>query len=233
MSSVKKPHEKKQSYAGTIAIFSIFILFLGYFIFIEKDRPATTESTPTPTETYELLSFTTSEVNKITIQGATSLLELNNNTEAGQWEIVNDENIKADSDKVMTLIKDIQALEGLQKLTTEETPEALGLAPITQSITITKQDGSSQTLIIGKKTPAAERYYVQVEGSTEIYIIGATVTSILEKTGEDLKWVPPTPTPEPTATENPDTQPEKNTAPSDEPINLEELGIEPVEEPAS
>lgn len=205
--------KKKSPFLGTGIIFVVFIAFLAYFVFYEQGRPATTEPTPTPATTYDVLTFASSEVSTISIQheGEVLLIEKEGTEDTPTWEIREPAAMQADDSKVRTLIKDIQTIQATQKIEGEATADLslYGLDTTKNSLTITRNNAEDITLLIGQEVTTGGSYYAQQQGQPVIFIItSSTLDTILQKTTDDLKWEP---TPTPTATTIPTATPEPDT----------------------
>lgn len=101
----------------------------------------------------------------------------------GAWVYEPRTTFALDSAKVDTMLGDLQAVESVRTVTdTAEGAASYGLAEPALVITVTGNDGTSQTLSVGDKNASNGDYYASVSGKTGIYTISADVYNAFDVT---------------------------------------------------
>jgi len=187
------------------AIILLILLALvigGYFLI--KNRPGEEEEV-TPTTTTAML-IQESE------HGNLTLLEITDNSTGtaiglkrfsdGKWFIIAPIEMPADQGEVTAAETQIFALKVLSSLESTSDFSAFGLSTPAYVISLTFEDGTEQSILVGTKTPTSSGYYVQEDG--KVYVVSTySLDGIL-----GLVNSPPylaTPTPSPSDTPSTDT----------------------------
>lgn len=91
----------------------------------------------------------------------------------GNWYWTEDADFPLDDSTLTSLESLAEDYKAEKQLEISDTLEAYGLEDSTQSLTLTDDDGSSTTILLGGAT--GENYYAMVEGGDSIYTVGTTL----------------------------------------------------------
>lgn len=102
----------------------------------------------------------------------------------GNWYWADDADFPLDTSTLTSLESLAEDYKAEKELEISDTLEAYGLADSTQSLTLTDDDGSSTTILLGGAT--GENYYAMVEGGDTIFTVGTTLADSLSKSLYDM-----------------------------------------------
>ncbi|GEM_PF-2747823 len=94
----------------------------------------------------------------------------NESKEGASWKIREAENKKIDEDEVDILLGDIIRLEGV-RFVTGKNPKDVGLVKSDTFLEITTENNKSYRIIVGKKNPKEEQFYVKLKDGEYIYLV--------------------------------------------------------------
>jgi hypothetical protein len=106
----------------------------------------------------------------------------------GSWQITAPQALAADSDAVGPLVTALASLAS-DRLIEDKSGDltGYGLAAPSETITITKKDGKTETVLIGDDTPTQSGAFVKLASDPRIFTIAAFTKTSLDKGVKDLR----------------------------------------------
>jgi Domain of unknown function (DUF4340) len=106
----------------------------------------------------------------------------------GKWQIVQPKPLAADQDSVKSLVSSLSSLAS-DRLIEDKTSDlsSYGLAAPSEQVKITRNDGKTQTLLIGDDTPTGSGAFAKLESDPRVFMIASYVKTSLDKTSKDLR----------------------------------------------
>jgi hypothetical protein len=107
---------------------------------------------------------------------------------SGTWEITQPKAMAADQDAVSALVNALASL-GSDRLIEEKAGDlgGYGLTAPSETISITKKDGKTDTLLVGDDTPTQAGTFVKLANDSRVFTIPTYVKANLDKTPKDLR----------------------------------------------
>jgi len=172
---------------GRLLVAALLLATLaGLFWWSNKKEASAMKAPPTPATT-KILEVPQDQIQSLTIEKAGSdSLELKR--VAGKWSITAPKALPADQDTVSSMLSTFGTLNA-DKLLDEKAPnlEQFGLTKPSLSVTATKQDGNTVTLLFGDETPTNSGSYAELAGDPRVFIVASYHKSSLDKTENDLR----------------------------------------------
>ena len=170
---------KKKKVQMIVLVIAALLCVGAYFLIRSLDLEEETEETETV-----ITDFSSEDVTELTVSGDISL---DFTREDGEWKekSIPDEAIV--QGEVDTLVSRISSLATTE--TVLEAPSDLseyGLSEPFRTVTATLSDQTSVTVHMGNESSLLGKYYIQVEGDDNVYLISAYIVSGFEKTPEDF-----------------------------------------------
>jgi hypothetical protein len=107
---------------------------------------------------------------------------------ADKWEITAPKPMPADQDSVNSMVSSLSSLSSDKLIDDKPTDlNPFGLNAPTEQITITKKDGKSQTLLLGKDSPVGSGVYAKLANDPRVFTLPSYAKSNLDKTPKDLR----------------------------------------------
>lgn len=106
----------------------------------------------------------------------------------GKWQIVQPKPLAADQDSVKSLVSSLASLASDRLI--EDKPSDLssyGLTAPSEQVKITRNDGKTQTLLVGDDTPTGSGTFAKLEDDPRVFMIASYVKTSLDKTSKDLR----------------------------------------------
>ncbi len=106
----------------------------------------------------------------------------------GKWQIVQPKPLAADQDSVKSLVTSLSSLASDRLI--EDKPSDLssyGLTAPSEQVKITRNDGKTQTLLVGDDTPTGSGTFAKLENDPRVFMIASYVKTSLDKTSKDLR----------------------------------------------
>jgi ribosomal protein L12E/L44/L45/RPP1/RPP2 len=106
----------------------------------------------------------------------------------GKWQIIGPKPQRADQDTVKSLISSLATLNAdkvVEDKASDLSPYGLNAPPL--DVTIVKNDGKSQDVLIGDDEPTGGGTYAKLAGGPQVYAIASYVKTSIDKTPNDLR----------------------------------------------
>lgn len=185
---------KKQIKQYIIAIVALIVCVVGYLLADNYSKSKKMEAEEESSKAAETNGKVILEIEDTSvISGLSYQLEGETvklfKSEDGNWESENDKSLKIDSNAVESLIvAELTTITGEKVETESEDISPYGFDAPTNTIVITKTDGTSDTLIIGSQNEFnTEKYYLMVEGDENVYVVDSAVPNAFSTALEDLE----------------------------------------------
>ncbi|MBQ3599686.1 MAG: DUF4340 domain-containing protein [Lachnospiraceae bacterium] len=163
---------KKQTKKLLIALFALLILAGGY-VALMLFSP--TEETEEKTEEDEVV-YTVEEdtIRKITYTNSNGTIELV--LEEDAWSSPTDEACPVNGYTVKSMITALQEIKASRTITKEEADlEEFGFSDPTLVVDFEQKDGTKTTYTLGMLNNVVDKYYFQVSGNDNVYLIDSTL----------------------------------------------------------
>lgn len=152
-----------------------------------KKHPQTAETKAPADASVKLLNVPDDQLSQLEIKkkDGTTLLLLKRN---GKWTIGGPQPYAADQDAASGVASALAPLTADSAL--EDKPSNLagfGLATPTVTVTATRKDGKTDTIVFGDEVPAGSQVYVQHAGDPKVYLVPTSAKSSFEKSTNDLR----------------------------------------------
>jgi hypothetical protein len=186
-----------ERYRTTIIMVVALILLGGVALFLNNNN-ASSPGTATPAPiTY--VWEDASPVSAIEVVSSTGKVQLNKDPVLGSWTSPEPEHNPADLFAVSGVADSLQKLQAMFALTGTSDLAQYGLSanPIVVTLTFSDTQKTTRSLNIGTTTPDGTGYYVNVPGSTTVYVVSNSTIEPLRSWLTTPPVQQPTPTPIP------------------------------------
>ncbi|MBI2755586.1 MAG: DUF4340 domain-containing protein [Chloroflexi bacterium] len=183
------------------ALAFVVVLAVLFGVVLGLDQFKVGQATPTPTanqdESVALFQFDDRKATTVTVRSAdkTSSFEKSGDT----WKITGSED-PANALSVSSLLIRMSQMKGTRKIDAPDLTQ-FGLAEPKGEVTVVLDDGSTNRLLLGDKTPVSTGYYAKNADAPGVTVIPTQFGADVERLANDPKE-PATPTPRPTPTES-------------------------------
>ncbi len=171
---------KKQNVQLTILAILCLICAGGYFWIRGRDFE-TQEEIPETVVT----DFEADEVTGLTVTGDNELDFVRG--EDGEWTETSLEGESIDQSSVNMLLSQIGGITTRE--TVVKSPEDLeqyGLEEPFRTITARLSDGSAVTILAGDESSLLSKYYIQIQGDPDVYLVSSYIVTDFDKTAEEF-----------------------------------------------
>lgn len=171
---------KKQNVQLTILAILCLICAGGYFWIRSRDFE-TQEEIPETVVT----DFKADEVTGLTVTGDNELDFVRG--EDGEWTETSLEGESIDQSSVNMLLSQIGGITTRE--TVVKSPEDLaqyGLEEPFRTITARLSDGSAVTILAGDESGLLSKYYIQIQGDPDVYLVSSYIVTDFDKTAEEF-----------------------------------------------
>jgi len=170
-----------------LLVAAVVLAALSVGVWWTKKHPQTPETKTAADTTVKLVNLPDDQLKELDIKkkDGTTLLLLKQN---GKWAIAGDEPYAADQDATSGVVSTLAPLTADSVL--EEKPSDLsGFGLVTPAITVTatRKDGKTETILFGDDVPAGSQVYVQHAGDPKVYLVPTSAKSPFEKSTNDLR----------------------------------------------
>ncbi|HSD10858.1 MAG TPA: DUF4340 domain-containing protein [Candidatus Binatia bacterium] len=168
-------------FRNTFAIAVLFLALAGYLYFVEKPRHEQ------EAEQKKLLRFQPDDVSQVTLTYPDKQIVVKK-TGAG-WQLHKPIDARADQTAVQNLVRAVGDAEVRRTLEADAKPlEVYGLDKPETIVTLTLSNGTALPSIrVGKAAPVGFSAYVQLEGSTDVRIVGSVFQTGMKREVKDLR----------------------------------------------
>jgi len=186
---------------STWILLAVLALFIGAYFYLKAHPLQLSAPTPTPTATESSFLITKEDdtLTKVVITDAQGNTFQMGRDAAGNWAITQPELAAADQSQAEAAETQLFALKVVTTLETSPSPDAIGLDPAADTISLEFSSSRQQILEVGGLTPTSSGYYVQLED--KIYVVSQYSIDAVVKLLQNPPYLA-TPTPVP-ATETP------------------------------
>jgi hypothetical protein len=166
---------------------AVVLAALSAGVWWAKKHPQTPDAKSPTDTTAKVLNIPEEQLTKLEIKkkdGSTLLLTKEN----GKWTIGGAESFAADQDATTGIASALAPLNADSVL--EEKPSDIasyGLATPSLSVTATRKDGKTDTILFGDDVPAGSQVYVQRLGDSRVYLVATSAKTSFEKSTNDLR----------------------------------------------
>jgi len=181
---------------STWILLAVLAVFIGAYFYLKAHplRFSTSTPTPTATETSFLITKDNDTLTKVVITDAEGDIFQMGRDAADNWAITKPKPAAADQSKAEAAETQLFALRILTTLETSPSPDAIGLNPPADTISLEFSSSRLQVLKVGSLTPTGSGYYVQLED--KIYVISKDAIDAVLKLLQNPPYLA-TPTPLP------------------------------------
>ncbi len=104
------------------------------------------------------------------------------------WQMTAPEPLPVDQEAVSSLVSTVSSLTS-DRLVEEKTDDfgSFGLTTPTLEVTVTKNDGKTEKLLIGDETPTGSGHFARLAGDPRVFSIASFNKTSLDKTAKDLR----------------------------------------------
>ncbi|HRJ75455.1 MAG TPA: DUF4340 domain-containing protein [Anaerolineales bacterium] len=188
---------------GTWVTILVLAVVIAIAYYLNRNAETTTEAEITPTVEAQFVFDSTKIVKSIEVQPAEGqTIAIERNAE-NVWVLTQPDAVEADPALAEAAASQLSALRISDEI--DGDPSIFGLDAPTYIITVTFDDGTSNTLEVGDSTPTNNGYYVRLDGQDMLIVSLSGIDSLT-----NLANFPPylyTPTPTATATPLPTVTP--------------------------
>ncbi len=173
-----------------LAIIVVIILALGAaYIFVQKlpDKKPEVAQTPAPTATtISLFTTTVDQIKQVSVKNPKESYTIVKNGEA--WGVLEMDGVTFLPTALESAVSDYASITALMKVDeTAERKAQFGLATPDATITVTLQDGTAKTFLIGDKVPGLSDRYMMEKDAGAIYTISSIKAQTIYKTTKDFR----------------------------------------------
>lgn len=188
--------KKKRGLNLVVLLLALVILVVAYVAYdiyekkqSEEDVAATEED-----DTINVLTVEEDDITSIYYKNETTELTLIQNSE-GAWVNQDNQEVPLNSTYTNKMASTIESVTASKQVTDNaEDLSEFGLDVPTLTVTVTKADGSSETVLVGSKSPLGDGYYACLDGSTTVYLLATTFYSAYNYSAVELTEVATAPT---------------------------------------
>jgi len=147
----------------------------------DADKPATDAAA-------KILSIPEDQIKEIKLKksgGEETVLDKGSD---GKWQITAPKAQRADQDTVKSLVSSVATLNADKTVEDNASDlSAYGLGSPSLDVTVVKNDGKAQDLLVGDDAPTGGSSYAKVSGNPHVYTIASYVKTSIDKTPNDLR----------------------------------------------
>ncbi len=167
----------------------VLLAVLGGLVCWSNKQKAAEEAKPkTETAATKIVAIPADQITQITLQKKAGEPIVLKKSAPGKWDMVEPKPYRVDSDAVASLTGTLNPLNAGEVVEQKAANlGAFGLETPALRVTVTKKDGSSQTLLIGDDTPTGGDAYAKLASDPKIYTVSTTARTSLDKTAQDLR----------------------------------------------
>jgi len=166
-----------------IVVAAILLIFICVFLIIKKTDLL--EEKIDEVTTYDVVSLDSEEVNSLSylLDGQKIMLKKTGET----WKVEGDNSIELDSDSVSSMAKKASSITSTTLIPDVSDLGEYGLDKPQNTITVTLNDGSSISLLIGDSEDMSGGYYAKAENDSNVYVISSSTKSGIIKDLDSIK----------------------------------------------
>ncbi|MGO4881940.1 MAG: DUF4340 domain-containing protein [Bryobacteraceae bacterium] len=172
---------------GLLAAVIVLAALGGVLYWSNRKQKADAAKTPADTTT-KILSIPDDQFKEIKIKKTGAETIVLDKGGDGKWQIAEPKPQRADQDAAKSLVSSLASLNAdktVEDKATDLTP--YGLNSPTLDVTVVKNDGKSQDLLVGDDVPTGGGSYAQRAGDPHVYTIASFVKTSIDKTPNDLR----------------------------------------------
>ncbi|MEW6407439.1 MAG: DUF4340 domain-containing protein [Patescibacteria group bacterium] len=177
---------KNFRFKGTVIMFLIFVVLLGFVLLFEKKRPTKTEEelTGEKKETFTVWDINKDEVQKLEISYKNQNFKIVK--EEDKWQALKSRGFEAKKEKVDEILEDLVKLEGEKKIT-EANLADFGLDKPELKAKITLKNRKQFELLIGNENPEKTKNYAKRSDENYVFLVDQSLKESLEIKEGELK----------------------------------------------
>ncbi len=186
----------------TIGVIVVLALLGGYiwYAFLREGAPPTTPVTPEPTAIL-FLSFEFDKVQTLQVRDVKNNKTTRVTRDGDTWKMEQPAQGEAFLERVEKLVFDLARVTATRKLNPQSDLAQFGLNPAQYETSLTLQDGSAFTILLGNENTGADAFYAMKNGDAAIYLIDTSIGETIQEFVTMPPYTPtPSATPEPIAT---------------------------------
>jgi len=172
---------------GLLAAVIVLAVLGGALYWSNRKQKADAAKPSTDTVT-KILSIPDDQIKEIKIKKTGADTTVLDKGSDGKWAITEPKPQRADQDTVKSLVSSIDSLNADKTVEDKATDlSAYGLTSPTLDVTVVKNDGKSQDVLIGDDEPTGGGSYAELAGNPHVYTIASYVKTSIDKTPNDLR----------------------------------------------
>ncbi|RPI17752.1 MAG: DUF4340 domain-containing protein, partial [Acidobacteriales bacterium] len=166
----------------------VVLATLGGAVYWSNKVKKAQEGKPSADAPPQILTIPEAQVQRLELRKAGSEPIVVQKNASGRWEMQSPPNWAVDQDAVGGIVNTLASLAS-SRLVEEKTADLspFGLAAPLLEVTIGRQDGKTQKLLLGDDSPAGGGTFAKLDGDPRVFTIAAYSKSGLDKTARDLR----------------------------------------------
>jgi hypothetical protein len=174
----------KGPFLRTALLFVVAAAFGSYLYFVESKKPAPAGEDEKKKE--KVFTFEKDKVKEVTLVAGGETIKLRK--EGGAWRMDSPMSVAADAAAVDSIVSGLSSLESEEEiLPSAESLRDFGLETPERTVTVVVEDGTAQTLLLGRKLPDGSNVYAKTPDKTRILSVPGFAVSSLDKKPFDLR----------------------------------------------
>jgi len=164
------------------------LAILGGLLYWSNRKQKAEAAKPSTETTPKILSIPEDQIKEVKLKkSGGDVTDLQKGAD-GKWQIIGPKPQRADQDTVKSLISSLATLNAdkvVEDKASDLSPYGLNAPPL--DVTIVKNDGKSQDVLIGDDEPTGGGTYAKLAGGPQVYAIASYVKTSIDKTPNDLR----------------------------------------------